>query len=154
METNVKSSKVIKLMLLPRLSLALIYSYLGFKHLFTPESFRSTIALPESGGNIIREIFALPLENETFFLVFRYFAVGIELLMGFMLLTGFLLRLCGIISSSLTFLLAISLIPNLFLFVLHAIPFLLSLPLIFINSNLFSPAERFIPESLLILQKR
>ena len=119
MEQTAQSSKKTILILISRFSLVLIYFYLGIKHLVNPESFRATIALPETGSNILREIFALPLANETSFTLFRYFAVSLELLMGFMLLIGFLLRLCGVVSSSLTFLLGISLIPNVFLFILQ-----------------------------------
>ena len=152
MTTTPISPKVSIWMLVPRFTLVFIYFYLGLKHLFNAESFRRTIAVPESGGNFIRDLFASPLENELFFTLFRLFAVGVELLIGFLLLTGFLLHLCGIISSSLTFVLAISLIPNILLFTLHAIPFIISIPLIFFISNLSAPAERFIPNSLLFLQ--
>ncbi len=154
MNKSSQSSPVSVWALISRFLLAFIYLYLGLKHLFNTESFRRTIASPESGSNFLRDIFALPLENEVSFTVFRFFAVSIEILMGIMLIIGVLLRLLGYISSSLTFILAVSLIPNFFLFFLHFIPCILSLLLIFFNSNKFVPAERFIPESLLTLQKK
>ena len=141
-------------MLIPRVGLGLLYIYLGLRHLLIPETFRSTLELPANNGIILRDILVLPLTNETLFIVVRFIAVVVELIVGGALLVGFLLRLLGIISTGLLFIITISLIPNWFMLVLHGIPFIVSIPLIFINSNIYAPAEKYIPKFLRKWQAR
>jgi uncharacterized membrane protein YphA (DoxX/SURF4 family) len=148
------TSKVPKLILLPRFSLAALYLWLGTNHLLYEEVFRRTLELPANNGILFNGIISSVLDNTQFFFIVRYFAVILELSVGLSLLFGFLLRFMALLSTLLLTLITLSLIPNRFMLLIHGLPLLLSIPLIFINSNLYSPGERFVPPQLKRWQAR
>ena len=67
MKQTAQSSKVTILILISRFLLVLIYFYLGIKHLVNPESFRATIALPETGSNIWLSEHRMELGQQLFY---------------------------------------------------------------------------------------
>ena len=135
-------------MLIPRFILACIYLYLGTIHLLDPIKFQRTLNLPTTEGILFNGFFNTIVGDEQLFTLIRIFAGSMEIIIRLALVFGFLLRFCGIISTILLSFIVISLIPSWFILVRHALPLVLSIPMIFYNSNRYAPAEKFVPQSL------
>jgi uncharacterized membrane protein YphA (DoxX/SURF4 family) len=135
-------------MLIPRFILGFLYLYLGTQHLFIPSIFQRTLELPANRGIIFRDLLRVILADETLFFIIRIGTGALEIIIGAALVVGILLRIWGIVSTLILALIVIALIPSWFMIILHGLPLLLSIPMIFINSNRFAPAEKYIPQSL------
>lgn len=123
-------------------------------HLIFDEVFRRTLELPAKNGILFTDLIFLILDNSQMFTLVRYFGAILELSVGLAFLFGFLLRFTSLLSTSILALITLSLIPNWFMLLLHGLPLLLSVPLIFINSNLYAPGQRLVPDRLRKWQAR
>ena len=135
-------------MLIPRFILGFLYLYLGIQHLLIPNVFQRTLELPANRGVIFRDLLRVILTDETIFFIVRVTAGTLEVIIGIALVIGFLLRIMGLVSTMILILIVVALIPGWFMVILHGLPLLISVPMIFINSNRYAPAEKYIPQSL------
>ena len=107
-----------------------------------------TLELPANRGMVFSELFRVTLADVMIFFIVRIVAGTLEIIIGIALVIGFLLRMLSFISTVILTLIVIALIPSWFMVIVHGLPLFLSVPMIFMNSNSYAPAEKYIPQSM------
>ena len=152
MNSTTNSDTVEKFLLIPRFLLSLLLFYLGLQQIFVQNFFRTTLELPAQQGLFLNWFFSFLLSSQTIFIISWVFVVLMEFLLATALFIGFLPRLAGLLTTIFLLIIILGLIPNWFIVIIHSVPLLFSLPLIFYGSTKYSPFSRYLPTNLKFLQ--